>query len=69
MEIGDIFIITCRYIQVEVVKGCGRYIPRQPYSNIVYSRIQQRDKVRKGNEIGRGVWAVLGGYKERMIAV
>ena len=27
------------------MKGCGRYIPRQPYSDIVYSRIQQRDKV------------------------
>ena len=27
-----------------MVKGCGRYIPRQPYSDIVYSRIHQRDK-------------------------
>ena len=33
-------------MQVEVVKGCGRYIPRQPYADIVYSRILQRDKVR-----------------------
>lgn len=32
-------------VQVDVVRGCGRYIPRAPYSDIVYSRILQRDRV------------------------
>ena len=32
-------------IQVEVVKGCGRFIPRKPWCNAVYDRILQRDKV------------------------
>jgi dihydropyrimidinase len=31
--------------KVEVVRGSGRYIPRKPYSEVVYSRILQRDKV------------------------
>lgn len=31
--------------QVDVVRGCGRYIPRAPYSEAVYSRILQRDRV------------------------
>lgn len=31
--------------QVEVVRGSGRYIPRKPFSEIVYSRVLQRDKV------------------------
>lgn len=44
----DFFLcIYSFHVQVEVVRGCGRYIPRQPYSDIVYSRIQQRDKVRR----------------------
>ena len=31
--------------QVNVVRGRGRFIPRPPYSDIVYSRSLQRDKV------------------------
>lgn len=32
-------------LQVDVIRGCGRYIPRAPYSEAVYSRILQRDLV------------------------
>lgn len=39
--------------KVEVVQGCGRYIPRQPYSDIVYSRIQQRDKTCQPKKVER----------------
>ncbi len=39
-----LYIIHC-LLQLEVVRGCGRFIPRQPYSSVVYDRIQQRDKV------------------------
>lgn len=28
-----------------MVRGCGRYIARAPYSEPVYSRILQRDRV------------------------
>jgi len=46
-------VITCMALllpwqpclQVNVVKGSGRYIPRACYSDIVYSAITQRDKV------------------------
>ena len=31
--------------EVKVVKGSGRFIPRQPWSDFVYSRVFQRDKV------------------------
>ncbi len=31
--------------KVNVVRGCGRFIPRKPFSDLVYSRILQRDKV------------------------
>ena len=37
--------MTGCFLQLNVVRGCGRFIPRQPFSDIVYSRIQQRDKV------------------------
>ena len=31
--------------KIDVVKGSGRFIPRQPWSDYVYSRVFQRDKV------------------------
>ncbi len=31
--------------QVTVVRGCGRFIPRRPFADLVYSRTLQRDKV------------------------
>ena len=31
--------------EVKVVRGSGRFIPRQPWSDFVYSRVFQRDKV------------------------
>lgn len=41
--------------KVDVVKGSGKFVPRQPWTDFVYSRVYQRDKVRingfGGNEI------------------
>ena len=31
--------------KVDVVRGSGRFIPRKPWSDYVYSRVFQRDKV------------------------
>ena len=36
---------ACVCSQVDVVRGCGRYIPRAPYAELVYSRTLQRDRV------------------------
>ena len=38
-------VYTCACAQVDVVRGCGRYIPRAPYAELVYSRTLQRDRV------------------------
>lgn len=32
-------------LQVNVKGGCGQYIPHKPFSDAVYSRILQRDKM------------------------
>ncbi len=45
ISLVTLMIFTQLKSQVEVVKGCGRFIPRQPYADVVYSRIHQRDKV------------------------
>ena len=39
--------------KIEVVKGSGRYIPRPPFSDLVYSRILQRDKVCQPQKVER----------------
>lgn len=39
--------------KVDVVRGSGRYIPRQPYSDIVYARTLQRDKVCQPQKVER----------------
>lgn len=31
--------------KIDVVRGSGRFIPRKPWSDYVYSRVFQRDKV------------------------
>lgn len=39
--------------KVEVVRGCGRYIPRKPWCPVVYDRILQRDKVCQPQKVER----------------
>lgn len=45
--------VVVEHGKVEVVRGCGRFIPRPPYADIVYSRIQQRDKVCQPQKVER----------------
>lgn len=39
--------------QLKVLPGHGRFIHRQPFSEYVYKRIQQRDQVRKAQKTHR----------------
>jgi len=43
--------------KIEVVRGCGRYIPRPPFADAVYSRILQRDKVCQPQKVEREPYA------------
>lgn len=40
-------------LQIHVVKGSGRFIPRPCFSNIVYDAITQRDKANKPQAVPR----------------
>lgn len=39
--------------KVDVVKGSGKFVPRQPWTDFVYSRVYQRDKVDQPQKVER----------------
>ncbi|XP_019864016.1 PREDICTED: dihydropyrimidinase-like [Amphimedon queenslandica] len=39
--------------KIDVVKGSGKFIPRKPWTDFVYSRVHQRDKVDQPQKVER----------------